>query len=78
VLCELSARPNSRRLALGVGAGLNSRKRSRQYDAPTAVRTALPPCDVPRSLGIRLAYAGVIRVPAGGNDESGADDRRVM
>src|SRR3954467_12533597 len=39
---------------------------------------ALPPPLVPRIFGSWLEYAGVMRSPAAGSDESGADDRMVM
>src|SRR3954451_1568342 len=50
---------------------------SRQYDAPALVRKAAPVL-VDRIFGSCAAKPGVMRTPAGGKAESGADERIVM
>src|SRR4051812_17686576 len=73
------ATPNSTRFAPAVGsAGENSRNIRRQLLAAAAVVGAPPPRAAARIFASCPAYAGVRRVPAGGSEESGADDRTVI
>ena len=73
MLWFVPAPPNSTRFALlEDDPGRNSSSSSRQYVAPTSVRTAGPAVDdlIFASIG---AAAGMMRVPAGGSAALGAD-----
>src|SRR5690348_13612484 len=79
VLWLESATPKSTRSELDVvDSGENSRNIRRQLLAPVAVVMAMPPREPALIFARLLEYAGVTRVPAGGSDESGAEDRTVI